>query len=119
MYKKDPSRENRIHSEIVVEAYDEGEVNTSWYYYFNEYMKFPFQAVVHLQKRNGTKEQVKVEVLNVQSEAEAPILFGIAEKGYDRLQMIVPNVIVSVIDAEESKEMLNDWLYYHRKPLIK
>jgi len=118
MPKHDPARDNRIHSEIVVDAYDEGEVNMSWYYYFNDYMSFPFEAIVNLRKRNGTKEQVKVEVLSVQSEAEAPMLLAIAEANQDRLQMIVPTAIAEVLKAEEQQEMLNDWLYYHNKPLL-
>ncbi|MEM8524990.1 MAG: calcium-binding protein [Bacteroidota bacterium] len=118
MPKHDPTRESRIHEEIVVDAYDDGEINMSWYYYFNDHMEFPFEAIVNLLKRNGTKEQVKVEILNVQSEVEAPILLGVAERGYNRLQMIVPSVIVRVVDAEEQQEMLNDWLYYHNKSLL-
>ncbi|MEM9887590.1 MAG: calcium-binding protein [Bacteroidota bacterium] len=118
MHKKDPIRDNRIYSEIVVEAHDEGEVNVSWYYCFNDHMDFPFTAIVTLLKRDGTKEQVEVEILNVQSEADNPILLGIVEAHYDRLQLIAPTSIVKVKEAESQKEMLNDWLYYHRKALI-
>lgn len=42
--KPNPTRERRIHDEIVVDAYDEAERAMSWYYYLEEKLDFPFKA---------------------------------------------------------------------------
>lgn len=43
--EEDEDRENRIHMEIVVDAYDEKERRMGWYYYYlEEQIDFPFLA---------------------------------------------------------------------------
>jgi hypothetical protein len=42
--KRDPTRENRIHEQIIVDAYGPEEQAMGWYYYLEENMQFPFQA---------------------------------------------------------------------------
>src|ERR1700758_3165094 len=42
--KKDPIREERIHNEIVVDAYGAEEQAMGWYYYLEDKIRFPFQA---------------------------------------------------------------------------
>ena len=41
---KDDEREERIHMEIVVDAYDSVERSISWYYYLDDTLQFPFKA---------------------------------------------------------------------------
>ena len=42
--KKDDAREERIHIEIVVDAYDSEERSSGWYYYLESTLQFPFKA---------------------------------------------------------------------------
>lgn len=111
-------RESKIYSEIVVDAYNDEEVNTSWYYYFEENMEFPVSAVVKLKKRNGQYENVEVMLVEVASEVDKELMFGLVltMKGY--VFPISPKDIVSVDTSEENREMLNDWLFWNRLELL-
>ena len=42
--KKDPIREERIHNEVVVDAYGAEEQAMGWYYYLEDKIRFPFRA---------------------------------------------------------------------------
>lgn len=42
--KKNSRREQRIDSEIIVDAYDETERGLGWYYYLEDKLNFPFKA---------------------------------------------------------------------------
>ena len=42
--KRDPVREERIHEEIIVDAYGPEEQAMGWYYYLEDKIRFPFQA---------------------------------------------------------------------------
>ena len=42
--KKDPIREERIHNQVVVDAYGAEEQVMGWYYYLEDKIRFPFQA---------------------------------------------------------------------------
>jgi hypothetical protein len=41
---KNPVRERRIHGEAIVDAYGPEEQATSWYYYLESKLSFPFPA---------------------------------------------------------------------------
>ena len=42
--KRDPVREERIHEEIIVDAYGPEEQAMGWYYYLGDKIRFPFKA---------------------------------------------------------------------------
>jgi hypothetical protein len=42
--KRDPVREERIHNEVVVDAYGPEEQAMGWYYYLDDKIRFPFRA---------------------------------------------------------------------------
>lgn len=42
--EEDQTREERIHDEIIVDAYGPDEQAMSWYYYLEEKLTFPFEA---------------------------------------------------------------------------
>ena len=42
--KRDPVREERIHEEIIVDAYGPEEQAMGWYYYLEDKIRFPFKA---------------------------------------------------------------------------
>ena len=57
--KKDPIREERIHNEVVVDAYGAEEQAMGWYYYLEDKIRFPLQAKCILAKafRRCSKEK--------------------------------------------------------------
>ena len=42
--KRDPVREERIHEEVIVDAYGPAEQAIGWDYYLEDKIRFPFQA---------------------------------------------------------------------------
>ena len=42
--KRDPVREERIHEEIIVDAYGPEEQAMGWYYYLEDKLQFPYHA---------------------------------------------------------------------------
>ena len=42
--KRDHDPENRIHEEIIVDAYGPEEQAMGWYYYLEDKIRFPFKA---------------------------------------------------------------------------
>jgi hypothetical protein len=44
--KKDPIREERIHNEVVVDAYGAEEQAMGWYYYLEDKIRFPSRQSV-------------------------------------------------------------------------
>ncbi|MEM9886813.1 MAG: calcium-binding protein [Bacteroidota bacterium] len=118
MHKKDPARNHRIHSEIVVDAYDEGEVNMSWYYYLEENLRMPFKAYIKTEFRNGNRGTVLTEVVKIKSDPEEELLLGGFFSHSTAMSKFKISDIDKILEAEDHLEMLNDWLYYHRKPLL-
>src|SRR5229473_752830 len=68
---KDEAREERIHMEIIVDAYGPEEQAISWYYYLDENLHFPFSArcIVH-RATSPLKPGDEVEVVGMPSEEE-------------------------------------------------
>ncbi|MEM6700861.1 MAG: calcium-binding protein [Bacteroidota bacterium] len=119
MPKQDPTRDQRIHSEIVVDAYDEGEVNMSWFYYFEENLNLPFKVYIKTEFRNGSHGSALTEIVKIVSAPEEEIMLG----GYFSTSNVMSKFKISdiskIIKGSNNLEILNDWLYYHRKPLLK
>ena len=50
--KRDPVREERIHEEIIVDAYGPEEQAMSWYYYLEDKIQLPVPGKVHRFRSN-------------------------------------------------------------------
>lgn len=111
-------RQHRIDYEIIVDAYDDGEIYIGWYYYFAENLEFPIRAVAHLKKRNGRKENIAIEIVEVASNEEEALKLGIVVPPLDFVFSIDVEDLFSVEASEEDLEILNDWLYWRKKPLL-
>ncbi|MEL7120102.1 MAG: calcium-binding protein, partial [Bacteroidota bacterium] len=59
---------HKIDYEIIVDCYDDYEVNMGWYYFFEEALEFPFEAEINLKTRNGKTNLTKVDVLGIATE---------------------------------------------------
>jgi DNA-directed RNA polymerase subunit E'/Rpb7 len=63
--EKDKERDNRIHDEIIVDAYGEYEQAMSWYYHMEENLAFPIKAKVQLRLQGGKTEEKAVKLLKL------------------------------------------------------
>jgi Calcium binding len=92
-----------IDYEIVVDCYDEEEVNMGWFIYMSESIDFPFMAKVPIKKRGGTTEIYTVEVV---SDATDEDRFGgeafYVHVDYEGVLMKVEIRDVQPIDASEN-----------------
>ena len=77
-------RQNRIDNEIIIDAYDDEEINMSWYYYYADNLEFPISAVAKLKKRGGKYEQVEIQLIKISSQEHRALMFDfvLTMKGY-------------------------------------
>lgn len=111
--RRDPKREDRIHNEVIVDAYNPEEQVMGWYYYLEGKLRFPFQAKCVASKmvsplRKG--ESVEVRRMAPEDACSRGILVLIRWQGRT---MAVPLSHLSALDAEESTiEGISDWHYW-------
>jgi Calcium binding len=111
--KRDPIREDRIHDEVIVDAYGPEEQAMGWYYYLENKLRFPFQAkciapkvVSPLRK----EETVEVRRMAPEEACSSDMLVLIRWQGRN---MAVPLSQLAAIDAGESTtEAIGDWHYW-------
>lgn len=111
-------RQYRIDYEIIVDAYDDHEVNMGWYYYYNDDLQFPITATAKLKRRNGKQEEVEIQLVDVASEPEEELKFGMVMTMQGFVFPISLLQISSVDTTDENLEMLNDWLFWKDKQLL-
>lgn len=110
--EKDDKREDRIHNEIIVDAYGDEEVKSSWFIYMKDTLSFPFKAELMVKKRSGEKVRQKIDVLALAGDES----FGhdmMVEIAYTEDIIMVPLSELQNIKAkEEVKEAIADWKYW-------
>jgi len=119
----EPEREARIHDEIIVDAYGDEEVTSSWYYYLEETLQFPFTAMVQTHRYRPRTGGIATSSSQVELLGMAPL----SRCGYH--QMWVMGVLglqretpvhfflgdLVMIEPDEDREAaLSDWLYWRR-----
>lgn len=116
----DPHRESRIEDEIIVDCYDDSEVEMAWFYYFADGLEFPFEATANLKIRGGQTEEKTVQVVEIDSRSEQgrSLKIGIVEAGSERVQFISPADLVAANTTAENLQILNDWRYNENMELL-
>ncbi len=112
--EKDETREERIHMEIVVDAYDAEEQAMGWYYYLDDTLNFPFSA------RCATKRAIsplqvgdEVEILGIAPADEcAHEIFVMIRWERDGLGVPLSQLSVIRAEDEQTREAVEDWLYW-------
>ena len=111
--KRDPVREERIHEEIIVDAYGPEEQAMGWYYYLEDKIRFPFQAKCITSKVTSPLqkgESVEVSGLAPADTCSSDMLVLIRLQGRT---MAVPLSLLNAIDPDEStREAIKDWHYW-------
>ena len=112
MTKKEKAEiQHRIDYEIIVDCYDDHEVQMGWYYYMEEKLNFPFTATVKIEKRNDQKETKRVDVLKLTCKEEfgEDMTVGVA---FDEQVHSVPLLSLKNIKADaETMEAVEDWVF--------
>lgn len=111
--KENKDREHRIHMEIIVDAYDEQERATGWYYYLEDKLQFPLLATC-IAKRAISPLQVgdQVELIGIGLEDECEREMFVTIR-WEREGLAVPLSQLQVIHADDqTKEAVEDWHYW-------
>ena len=112
--KCDKKREHRIVMEIVVDAYDEIERALGWYYYLDNQLQFPFEAICITKRAiSPLKAKDKVEVLGMPSEEECEHEMFVTIAWDDRdLAVPLSQLKPSRGTDEDTKQAVADWHYW-------
>lgn len=111
--RRDPIREERIHEEIIVDAYGPEEQAMSWYYYLEDKLQFPFHAqcvasVPTSPLRKG--DSVEIRKMAPEDSCSSDMLVILRWQGR---AMAVPLSQLAAIDLDESTcEAITDWHYW-------
>ena len=110
---KDEEREERIHMEIIVDAYGPEERAMGWYNYLADILQFPFSARCVAQRVTSPLEpgdKVKVMGMAPEEECEHEMFVLIQRK---TRQLAVPLMQLEGINVdEETQQAIEDWHYW-------
>ena len=111
--RRNHDRENRIHQEIIVDAYGPEEQAMSWYYYLENKLQFPFQAqciasVPTSPLRKG--ESVEIRKMAPDDSCSADML---VMTRWSNRNLAVPLSQLRPIGVDEStRQAIEDWHYW-------
>ncbi len=110
---KDEEREERIHMEIIVDAYGPEEQAMGWYNYLSDTLQFPFSARCVARRVISPLEQGdKVEVVDMapEEECEHEMFVLIQRKPHS---LAVPLMQLEGVQVdEETQQAIEDWRYW-------
>jgi len=111
--KENRRREQRIDSEIIVDAYDETERALGWYYYLENKLNFPFRARCigrRLTSPLAEGEVVQVEAMAPEDECMHEMFVEIVWQGR---KLAVPLSQLQPIKVDiEARGAVKDWHYW-------
>lgn len=117
----EPEREERIRNEIIVDAYGDEEVISSWYYYLDEMLHFPFTAMVHTHQSALTSSASKVVMREMADMARCGYwqmwVRGTLSILKDTPLHFFLSDITEIEEDEERVMALQDWNYWCRNQL--
>jgi hypothetical protein len=110
---KDEEREERIHMEIVVDAYGPEEQAMGWYNYLDDILQFPFSAKCIVRRTTSPLEpDDKVEIVGMAPAEDCEHdMFVLIQ--WKRRQLAVPLMQLEGIETdEETQQAIEDWQYW-------
>jgi len=111
--ERDEQREQRIHNEVVVDAYGKEEIAMGWYYYLEDCCTFPFTAVCRYERAISPlllKDEVEVIGLAPENECGHEMFVEIL---WRPRPLAVPLMQLRPITAsEKTLEAFEDWQYW-------
>ncbi len=111
--KKDEKREDRIEMVVVVDAHNEEERAMAWYYYLQDNIMFPFDAIcIEELKISPLKKDEKVVVADIASEEDCLKRILVEIEWEDKF-FLVPLEQLEPLDVDdETLEVIEDWKYW-------
>lgn len=111
--RRNHDRENRIHEEIILDAYGPEEQAMSWYYYLEDKLQFPFHAqCVASVPTSPLRKGDTVEIRKMAPEGSCPSDMLVITRWSNR-NLAVPLSQLKPIGADEStKQAVEDWHYW-------
>jgi hypothetical protein len=112
---RDETREERIHMEIVVDAYGPEEQAMGWYAYLEDILQFPFLARCTVKRAiSPLRVGDEVEVLGIApaDECEHEMFVMIRWDREAGLGVPLSQLAVSHADDEQTREAVEDWRYW-------
>src|SRR5205085_10643500 len=110
---KDEAREERIHMEIIVDAYGPDEQAMGWYNYLDDTLQFPFSARCVVRRATSPLEpgeEVEVVGMAPAEECEHEMFVLIQRK---KRQLAVPLMQLEGIQVDkETQQAIEDWHYW-------
>jgi hypothetical protein len=112
--ERDEAREDRIHMDIVVDAYDAEERAMSWYYYLDDTLSFPFLARCTVQRLiSPLSVGDEVEVLGMAPGSECQHEMFVVMRWDRKEGLAVPLSQLRVIHGDDQiREAVEDWRYW-------
>jgi hypothetical protein len=111
--KRNPSRENRIHDEIIVDANGPEEQAMSWYYYLEAKLRFPFRATCTTSRATSPlrkNESVEVRRLAPEDTCSQDMLVMIRWQG--RNFAIPLSQLTPASPDESTRQAIEDWFHW-------
>jgi Calcium binding len=111
--RRSPTREARIHNEIIVDAYGPGEQAMGWYYYLDDHLRFPFDAQCITERAiSPLKKGETVTVVSMAPEEECEHEMFVRVRWQGR-SVAVPLVQLRGrrIDSQ-TRQAIADWHYW-------
>jgi Calcium binding len=111
--RKNRIREERIHNEVIVDAYGPEEQVLGWYYYLENQIKFPFSAQCIASKVvSPLRKGETVNVCGLAPEDSCAHEMLVLIRWHNR-NAAVPLSQLVAIDADDSTvEAIRDWHYW-------
>ncbi len=111
--KRNRLREERIHNEVIVDAYGPEEQALGWYYYLENKISFPLSArCIAAKMVSPLRKGETVEVLRLAPEDACAGDMLVLIRWHGR-SVAVPLSQLVAIDADESTiEAIGDWHYW-------
>jgi len=110
---KDDEREERIHMEIIVDAYGTEEQALGWYYYLEGTLHFPFTARCIARRATSpldVGDEVEVVSMPAEEECEHDMLVLIRWKPHE---FAVPlRQLEGIHVDDETQQAIEDWHYW-------
>ena len=112
-FREQPEREERILFEIVVDAYGESERAMSWYYYLQDRLQMPFDAICKSARSTSPlKVGSKVQVISmaVEDDCMSEVLV-LVKNGRSKLAVPLAQIECAATDTETCQAVA-DWHYW-------
>ena len=111
--REQPDREERILFEIVVDAYGESERAMSWYYYLQDTLQMPFDAICKSARSTSPlKVGSKVQVISMAAEDDCMSeVLVLVKNGRSKLAVPLAQVECAAPNTETCQAVA-DWHYW-------